>query len=125
MWSRVSRVQVPSLTPFELHRTAPAGGITSTRVVLLRLGELLAARLARLAGTGFAGRAGDIEEYDNGEVERGGVLVTPPLSLGLLSTSIGLAAAVWPLSLLLMGGAWFAWARRKEGEAAAAMATTA
>jgi predicted MFS family arabinose efflux permease len=40
-----------------------------------------------------------------------------PLSLGLLSASIGLAAAVWPLSLLLMGGAWFAWARRSEGEA--------
>ncbi len=40
-----------------------------------------------------------------------------PLSLGALSAGIGLAAAVWPLSLLLMGGAWFAWARRREGDA--------
>ena len=41
-----------------------------------------------------------------------------PLSLGALSAGIGLAGAVWPLSLLLIGGAWFAWARRKEGEGA-------
>ncbi len=40
-----------------------------------------------------------------------------PLSLGLLSASVGLAAAVWPLSLLLTGGAWFAWARRGENRA--------
>lgn len=40
-----------------------------------------------------------------------------PLSLGLLSASIGLAAAVWPLSLLLTAGAWFAWARRAENQA--------
>lgn len=39
-----------------------------------------------------------------------------PLSLGMLSASIGLAAAVWPLSLLLMGGGWFAWMRRGEND---------